>query len=193
MKPASANRFSLKRKPQLQEGASVRIVLIAVVSFILGVATTAFWFHSAPPRNVETPAPQANNQSDDEQSASSAANARPAARPAASSLPPVTTAAIEEVKQAVPNFATLSVEEGENILRTAALKEFAAAAKEMEARVNADQQQLLQAQNGGSAAVQQAAMEQLKQAQAAAAEKLKQVAARLQAQIAALKSLQTNK
>ena len=34
-------------KPQRREQAQVRIVLLALVSFLLGVAATAFWFHLA--------------------------------------------------------------------------------------------------------------------------------------------------
>ena len=44
------------------------------------------------------------------------------------------TTALESVKQAIPNFATLSLEEGTRILREAAIKDFKTAADEMETR-----------------------------------------------------------
>lgn len=100
-------------------------------------------------------------------------------------------AMIEEVKQTVPNYESISLDDGENILRAAALKDFAAAAKEMDDQVAAAQQQLQATQSGQSADQQQTAMKHLQETQAAEAEKLKEVAARLQTQIATLKSLKT--
>ena len=100
-------------------------------------------------------------------------------------------AVIEEVKKLVPDFASLSLGDGENILRSAALKDFAASAAQMDAQIKAARQQLQEAQNGQSADEQQAAMKNVQDAQLAATEKLKDIAARLQAQIAALKSLKS--
>jgi hypothetical protein len=184
MKLASANRTHFTNKPQPREWASIRIIMLALVSFFLGVTATAFWFHLAAKRNAENPGFQANSQPPASQPAAPAANAQ------SPTQPPINPDAIEEVKQAIPNFASVSVEDGENILRAAALKEFSAAAKEMDVQVKEAQQQLLQAENGQSAAEQQAAMKNVQQIQAAATEKLQQIAARLHAQIAALKSLQ---
>ena len=114
-----------------------------------------------------------------------------AAQPPASG--PVTSAqsdpaTIEEVKRAVPDLASVSVEEGTRILREAALKDFAAAANEMELRQKEAQQRVTGAQ-GKSEAEQQAARKNLQQVQLEQAEKLKQVAARLQARISALQQL----
>lgn len=103
--------------------------------------------------------------------------------------PPTDAAAIEEVKRALPNFASVSVEEGTRILREAALKDFKAAADEIEVQVKEAQERLSQARNGGSEAEQQAAMKHLEQIQAEQAEKIKQIAARSQAQIEALRQL----
>jgi hypothetical protein len=184
MKLSSAKRISFRTKPQPENGAFIRTILLVLVSFVLGVAGTAFWFHLAGKRNVEN-----SNLQTAGQPAASAANAQSPAQPVAANQPPISPAAIEEVKQAVPNFASVSVEDGEKILRMAALKEFSAAAKEMNGQVKKAQEQLLQAESGLSDAEQQAAMKQVQQTQTAAAENLQQVAARLDAQIAALKSL----
>lgn len=185
MKLAANNKVNLTQQPQPGERASVRIVLIAVISFLLGIGATAFWFQLAAKRNAGNPGFEANSQP-------AAGQPDTSARPDVANVPPVSPAAVEEVKQAIPNFASVSVDDGENILRTAALKEFTAAAKEMDAQVKAAQQQVGQAQNGQSAAEQQAALKQLQQTQAAATEKLQQIAARLSAQIVALKSLKNN-
>jgi hypothetical protein len=98
-------------------------------------------------------------------------------------------AIIAGVKQNLPNYESMSLDEGENALRAAALKDFGAAAKEMADQVATAQQRLEATQSGQSTDEQQTAMKQLQETQAAEAEKLKIIAARLQAQIAALKTL----
>jgi hypothetical protein len=99
------------------------------------------------------------------------------------------TNVIKEVKALIPNLADVTVEEGTRILREAALKDFTAAAKEMERQVKEAEQGLGQAQNGGSEADKQAAMKHLQQVQMEQTEMLKQIAAKSQAQIAALQQL----
>jgi ABC-type uncharacterized transport system len=113
---------------------------------------------------------------------------------AAAALAPleVNTNAVQEVKALIPNLGTVSVEEGTRILREAALKDFTAAAKEMETQVKEAEQRVTQAQNGGSEADQQAARKHLQQVQTEQTEKLKQIAARSQAQIDALQQLKAS-
>jgi hypothetical protein len=96
---------------------------------------------------------------------------------------------IEEVKRAIPNVASVSVDEGTQILRDAALNDFKAAAGEMEIQVREAQQRLSDAQNSQSEAEQQAAMKHLQQVQLDQADKLKAVATRLQAQISAFEQM----
>lgn len=165
---------------------SVRIVLLVVVSFSMGVAATAFWFHRPGNSSPGIPVSQIAAESAARQPAPA-----PQSPPPMVSPQPVDPATIEEVKKSVPNYASISLEDGENILRTAALKDFAAAAKEMDDQVATAQQQLQDTQSGQSADEQQTAMKHLQETQAAEAEKLKEIAARLQAQITALKSLKT--
>jgi hypothetical protein len=104
-------------------------------------------------------------------------------------LPMPDNTSIEEVKRAIPNLASISVAEGTQILRETALQDFKTAAAEMEVQVKEAQQRLTEAQNGKSEAGQQAAMKHFQQVQAEQAEKLKQIAARLQAQIATLERI----
>lgn len=103
--------------------------------------------------------------------------------------PEINTNAVQEIRGLIPNLGDVSVEEGTRILREAALKDFTAAAKEMETQVKEAEQRLTQAKNGGSDADQQAAIKQLQQVQAEQTEKLKQIAARSQAQIDTLQQL----
>jgi len=95
----------------------------------------------------------------------------------------INTAAVQEVRALIPDLAAVSVEEGTRILRGAAVKDFKAAAQELEAQVKEAEQRLTQAQSGGSDADQQAAMKHVQQVQAEQTEKLKQIAARSKAQI----------
>jgi ABC-type uncharacterized transport system len=98
-------------------------------------------------------------------------------------------AVVDEVKRAIPNLGSVSLERGTEILREAAVREFATAASQMEAQLKEAQQRLTEAQNGKSEGAQQAAMKNLQQIQAGQMDKIKQIAARLQDQIAALQRL----
>lgn len=186
---ASANGVGSTKKPQTREQAQVRIVMLALVSFLLGVAVTAFWFHFASNRNAENSSSQVTGQENSQPPAEQVVNVNPPARPFVASHPPVDAATIEEVKQAIPNFASVSLADGTQILREAALKQFAAAAKEMDVQVKQAQAQLVQAENGQSADEQQTAMKHLQQVQAEQSQKLQHIAGQLQIHIAALKQL----
>jgi hypothetical protein len=111
----------------------------------------------------------------------------PAPRPA--NTPPANPAATEDVKRALPNFASVSMEEGTRILRVAALQDFKATVAAMEIQVVEAQQSLSRTQNGGSEVEQQAALKHLQEVQSGHTEKLKQIAARSAAQIEALRQL----
>jgi hypothetical protein len=189
MKLASTNKVGFRRKPTTGGQAQVRIILLALVCFLFGVGVTALWFHLAARSGPEISSSPTGGEPDAGQPAEPVINANPPARPFVATHPPVDAATIEEVKQAIPNFASVSLEEGTQVLREAALKQFTAAAKEMDAQVQQAQQQLAQAENGQSAAGQQTAMKHVQQIQAEQTEKLQRIAARLQAQIAALKQL----
>jgi hypothetical protein len=97
--------------------------------------------------------------------------------------------AIQEVKALIPDVAAVSVEAGKQILRDAALKDYSAAAKEMQAQIHEAEQRVTQAQNGGSDAERQAALKHLRQVQAEQNEKLKQIFARSKVQIDAFQQL----
>lgn len=48
----------LPRRPQQTEHAQVRLVILTLISFLLGVTATTFWFRLNPPRLV----PEMNSQ-----------------------------------------------------------------------------------------------------------------------------------
>jgi hypothetical protein len=92
----------------------------------------------------------------------------------------------EEVKRVIPNVESVSLEEGKNTLREAALREFADAAREMEAKIKNAQQRVKLAQ---SPAEKETAIKNLHEVQSEQAEKLKAIAAKSEAQIHTLQLL----
>lgn len=104
---------------------------------------------------------------------------------------PAAIAALESVKTSITNLDAVSFEQGAQILREAALAEFTQATQDMEAKVKQAQQLLVQAKTSQSPAEQQAALQKLQQLQAEQGEKLKEIAARSQAQIQALQQYKT--
>jgi hypothetical protein len=109
--------------------------------------------------------------------------------PRAANTPPADAAATDEVRQAIPNLASVSIEEGTRILREVALKDFKETVAAMEVQVAAAQDGLSLARNGASEAEQQAAAKQLQEVQAEQTEKLRQIAARSAARVEALRQL----
>jgi hypothetical protein len=192
MKMTSANKAGFAGKAAMGEQAQVRTVVLVLVSFVLGVAATAVWFHVAPVRNAENPDSSTTDQQNNPPSATPSAGASTPARAYVEQSVPVDQAAVEDVKRALPNYASLSVDEGTEILREAALKAYAAAAQELQSQVGQAQAELSLAQ-GKSPPDQQAAMKHLQQVQAEQSQKLQQIGGQLQTQIAALKQLKAAK
>ena len=185
----SADEFS--RTASSKDG-SARAGLLAVVSFLLGVGVTAAWFHltarqEAPNQTPPSAPPAAVSESTGTPPAPS-----PATQPVAQPQVTVSPETIEAVKRAVPNYASLSLDEGIEMLREAAVKEFTAAAGEMQSQVAKAQNELDAAQNSNSADDQQAAMKHLQDVQKEQTEKLQQIAGELQTRIAALKQLKSS-
>ncbi len=105
---------------------------------------------------------------------------------------PPNPAAIEDVKRLIPNIASVSQQQGKEILRKAALDQFTAVVKATNAKVNEAQRKLAEAQVGKSKAEIQAALKQLQQARAEQNEELQQVAAKTQADMRALERIKAS-
>ena len=189
MKSAPPDKVVFAQKPRQGEWAQARIIMLALGSFLLGVAVTVFCFHFASQRPAENLSSPAADQSNSEQPTPLTVTANPPAQPYVPSHPPVDAATIEAVKLAVPNYASVSLADGTQVLRAAALKQFAAVAKDMDVRVRQAEERLSEAENGQIAAEQQAALSNLRQTQAEQTGKLQEITSQLQAQIAALQQL----
>jgi uncharacterized membrane protein len=104
---------------------------------------------------------------------------------------PVSPEVTNEIVRLIPDINGTSLDDGITTLREAAVNKFSEAGTEMEKQIQAAQQQLAKLQNGGSEAEQQAAMKHLQQVQLDQAEKIKAIAARLQAQISVFEQMKT--
>jgi hypothetical protein len=102
---------------------------------------------------------------------------------------PVSPEVTNEVVRLIPDLKGTPLEDGTRLLREAAFEEFTAAGIEMENKLQAAQQQLSDAQNGQSEAEQQAAMKHLQEVQLEQGQKYKQIAARLQAELAVFEQM----
>jgi hypothetical protein len=109
--------------------------------------------------------------------------------PVVKARPPASAETTNEILRLIPDVNGTSLEDGIRILREAAVDKFSQAGAEMEKQIQAAQQQASNAQNGPSEAEQQAAMKHLQQVQLEQAEKLKALAAQLQAQVSAFEQM----
>ena len=96
---------------------------------------------------------------------------------------------VEEVKQKVPNYQDISLEDGSRILRELSMKEFGASVSEAQTKVQEAQKRLQDAKNSGSTREQEAALKQLQELQNAQSQKLQDIAIKSHQQIEALKQL----
>ncbi len=98
-------------------------------------------------------------------------------------------ATIASVKRLVPEFATLSLEEGTRILREASLRQLESAVQSTDAQIKEIERRLVEAQRSQSQDEQQLAIQELQRVQGAQAAKLQEISARSLAEIEALRSL----
>src|ERR1035441_3134423 len=96
---------------------------------------------------------------------------------------------IASINRLIPDVSVVSVEQAGQIFHAEFVKQCGAVGAELETQVNAAQQQVVQAQNGGSESDLQAARQHLQQVQLAQGEKLKQLAADLQTQLAVFQQM----
>ncbi|HZR17740.1 MAG TPA: Gldg family protein [Verrucomicrobiae bacterium] len=96
--------------------------------------------------------------------------------------------ATQAVKERIPNYGDVSIEDGTRLLLEASLKEFTTVVTEMQAQVQEAQKQLQQAQSG-STADQDAAMKHLQEIQSVQSQKLREIGAKSHAEVEAWKQL----
>ena len=109
--------------------------------------------------------------------------------PAVAKIVPLTPAITNEILRLIPNLDATSAEDANRIIHQDFLNQCAKAGAEMEAKINAAAQEVVKAQDDGSAADLEAARKKLSQVQFDQTEKLKEVAAHLQLQLDAFQQM----
>ena len=109
--------------------------------------------------------------------------------PVVAKVVPLTPAITNEILKLVPDINATSPEDANRIFRQDFLNQCARAGAEMEAQINVAAQEVVKAQNSGSASNLDAARKKLSQVQLEQTEKLKEVAAHLQMQLAAFQQM----
>lgn len=112
-----------------------------------------------------------------------------AAPPVAAKIVPITPAVSNEVLRFIPDLKAASPEDADRIFHQDFVSQCAKAGAEMEAQINAAAQEVVKAQAGASPADLEAARKKLQQVQLEQTEKLKEVAAHLQLQLAAFQQM----
>lgn len=109
--------------------------------------------------------------------------------PAVAKSVPLTPAITNEVLRLIPNLNAATPADADRIFRQDFLAQCAKVGAEMEAQINTAQQSVATAQTSGSPAELEAARKHLAQVQLEQAEKVKEVAAHLQLQLAAFQQM----
>jgi ABC-type uncharacterized transport system len=102
---------------------------------------------------------------------------------------PLMSGITNEILRLIPNFQTATPAEADRILHDNFLKQCAQAGTEMEAQINAAAQAVVQAQKSGSPAELATARKHLSQVQLEQTEKLQEIGAHLQLQLAAFQQM----
>jgi hypothetical protein len=183
------NHSDQARKRCYGEQAQTRIVILALVFFLMGAAVSALWFSRPPSGKADSEAALSGNRNAGVEQLNSPVVESPAVagpihvrsqpKPAEQADP----ATLAAVKRAIPDVPSASLEQGAHILREAALAEFQQTVQELQVRLNKVEQNFIEGQNNKSDEQQQAATKQLQELQAEQMEKLKQIAAKSKAQI----------
>jgi hypothetical protein len=172
------------RKPAASLVGPARILILALVSFSLGIAVSAFYFsHRA-----------SSNAASDRAPDSTAVEPAPSGVPQFVALqsepaPRIDPVALAAVQRSIPNLELASLKEGTRVLRRTALAEFQQAARDFQTRQQEAEQAYNQASIDRSDSRQRAAAKKLKELQAQQMEELKEIAANSAAQIEALHDL----
>jgi hypothetical protein len=160
----------------------IRTLLVGVLCLFIGLALGALWqSHRAQPSTVNTKGKAPGQEL-----------GTPPAGPTAvlqGLEAPVDPSIIAEVKRQIPNFASVTLEDGSQILRQAALKDLQAALSQMEGQFKEAGQRVARTEDTKSETEKQAALKELQRLQAEQAAKLSEFTTRSSAQIEALRQM----
>ena len=166
--------------------AGVRTLLVAALCLVIGFGLGGVWHSRRAQRSAVKTESETPIQDMGTLSAGTATVRQGVQAPVQVTLDP---AIIAEVKRQIPNFASVSLEEGSKILREAALKDLQAALSEMAGQLKEAEQRVAQTDTTKSETAKQAALKELQRLQAEQAAKLREFTTRSSAQIEALRQL----
>lgn len=170
------------KKGRAGDLAQVRIIILALVCFVMGLAVGALWF-----------ARKASAQGPSQTYVTREIAASPSGSPEPQPLPQpadlIDRVALDAVKRSISNWDSTSLEAGIQILREAAVAEFQQTVQELQARQKKVEENFIKGQNSQSGEQQQIATKQLRELQMEQMEKLQQIAAKSKAQMEAFQQL----
>jgi hypothetical protein len=164
--------------------AGIRTLLVAALCLFIGLGLGGLWHSRRAQRsavNTETPREDAGRLS-----AGTTAVLQSVQAPVQIKPDP---AILAEVKRQIPDFASVSLEEGSQILREAAVKDLQAALSQMEGQLKEAEQRVARMEEAKSETEKQAALKDLQRLQAEQAVKLREFTTRSSAQVEALRQL----
>jgi hypothetical protein len=186
MRPFALLRFVPGKLRRNHAKAEIRTLLVATVCLLLGFGLGGLWHSRRTQQSVvntekETPREDAGTPS-------AGTMAAPQSVPATVLLK-FDPAIIAEVKRLIPNFSSVSLEEGSQILREAALRDLQAALSQMDGQLKEAGQRVARMADAKSETEKQAALKDLQRLQAEQAAKLGEFTTRSSVQIEALRQL----
>jgi len=191
MRPYPSAQVDAPRPPRNRGQAGVRTVLVAALCLALGLVLGGFWgSRRARPSAANTAVTAAQQEVETPSAGPDPRSVSPAAlAPAPAGAATVDPAILAEVKRQLPNFASVSLEEGTRRLRETAVNDFKAAMGEMQRGLEEAQQRVARASEGTAGAEREAALRELQRLQSEQAAKLREITTRSSAQIEALRQL----
>ena len=164
--------------------AGIRTLVVAALCLFIGFGLGGLWHSGRTQRsavNTETP-----REETERLSAGTTAMLQSAQTSVQSKPDP---AIFAEVKRRIPNFASVTLEEGSKILREAAVKDLQAALNQMAGQLKETEQRVARLEESKSETEKQAALKDLQRLQAEQAATLREFTTRSSEQIEALRQL----
>ena len=166
--------------------AEIRTLLVATVCLLLGFGLGGLWHSRRTQPSVVNTEKETPREDAGTPSAGTTAAPQSAPAPFQSKFDP---GIIAEVKRLIPNFVSVSLEEGSQIIRQAALKDLQAALSQMDGQLKEAGQRVARMEDAKSETEKQAALKDLQRLQAEQAAKLREFTIRSSVQIEALRQL----
>jgi D-aminopeptidase len=184
MKPFPLHQIVHVKRRGNHGHAALRTVIVAALCLGIGFGLGGLW-HS---RRVQQAGVSTEAANETAVNTTAQALATPGTVLPVASAPP-DPAIVAEVKRQVPNFATIPLEQGSQILRAAALRDLQAALSQMQPELKDAEQRVARLEEANSETGKQAALKELQRLQAAQAAKLDEVTTRSSSQIEVLRQL----